>query len=344
MALNTTAAFQVHEASQVAEPRRAVLTLAHRLGFDEDRAGGAGLVATELATNLVKHAREGEILMRPLTTAAGTIEGLEVVAVDKGPGIPDFALSRRDGHSTSGSLGQGLGAIERQADAFHLYTHSSGTATVACFYLDRRRPNSARGPYDIGAVQVSKPGEDVCGDAWSWRMRDDRLSIVVADGLGHGLHAYEAATACIRVYEKMHEEAPGTVIGDVHAALRSTRGAAVAMVALDIPRSTARFSGLGNITAALLSDKGRQNLVSHNGTAGHSASRIQEFNYPVPRPCVLVAASDGLGTHWDLGAYPGLRTRSASLIAAVLYRDFSRRRDDVTVVVAKDRSLLGDRV
>ena len=78
-------------------------------------------------------------------------------------------------------------------------------------------------------------------------------------------------------------------------------------------------------------------MVSHNGTAGHIAARIQEFNYPVPAQSIVVLATDGLGTHWDLGTYPGLSQRSPTLIAGVLYRDHSRRRDDVTVVVAGER-------
>ena len=100
----------------------------------------------------------------------------------------------------------------------------------------------------------------------------------------------------------------------------------------------ARYAGLGNISAILtLASGGRQNMVSHNGTAGHSAARIHEFQYPFPRDAVLVMHSDGLATHWDLAAYPGLRTRHPSLIAGVLYRDHSRRRDDVTIVVVKER-------
>ena len=69
----------------------------------------------------------------------------------------------------------------------------------------------------------------------------------------------------------------------------------------------------------------------------HTAARIQEFHYPVPSGAIVVMFSDGLATQWDLKAYPGLQQRSASVIAGVLYRDFSRRRDDVTVVVARER-------
>lgn len=340
--MNTTAAYQVQHLNQVAESRRAVLTLARRLQFSEERAERAALIVTELATNLAKHARGGEILMQPLSTASGEPNGLEIVAVDKGPGIPDLALSRRDGHSTTGSLGYGLGAIERQADAFEMYTQPSGTATVASVLREGRRTPAAEGRYDIGSVLVSKAGEEVSGDAWTWRARDERLSIVLADGLGHGLHAHEAAAACIDVYERMHEASPATIVQDIHAGLRSTRGAAVAVLAVDCGRRTAQFAGLGNIAATILSNDGRQNLVSHNGTAGRTAARIQEFNYRVPQGSAIVLASDGLGTHWDLGAYPGLRTRSASLMAAVLYRDFSRRRDDVAVVVARERTLRTD--
>lgn len=339
MAVNITQAFPVHEGTHVGGPRRAIAHLARHLDFSETAAGRAALVVSELATNLVKHAREGQMLLRPLPAIDGTGQhGLEVLAIDRGPGIPDVALSRRDGHSTAGTLGQGLGAVGRQADFFDVYTQPAGTLAVARIW-NRPPPPAQAGPrYRVGAVNVSTPGEDVCGDQWAWRLRDDRLAILVADGLGHGLHAHEAARAAVRVFEEAHEHSPGRVIDDIHAALRSTRGAAVAILAVDTGRGTASYCGLGNIAATILLSSGaRTNLVSHNGTAGHSAARVQEFHYAVPSGSTIVMSSDGLGTNWDLSAYPGLGGRDPSLIAAALYRDFSRRRDDVTVVVARER-------
>jgi anti-sigma regulatory factor (Ser/Thr protein kinase) len=336
--MNVTAAFPVTESSQIGEPRRCVQRLASRLGFSEEDAGRAALVSSELATNLAKHGRAGELLLGRVNTPVGEPAGLEIIAVDRGPGIPDVALSRRDGYSTTGTLGHGLGAIERIADSMEVYTHPSGTVIAARIWLDPRTPHRTQARIDVGAVQVSKAGEPVCGDAWSWRMRDDRLTVLVADGLGHGLPAHDAATAAMDVFGRLHEESPGRLLEDVHAGLRHTRGAAVAVVAVDLERRTATYAGLGNIAGViLLPGGGRHHMVSHNGTAGHGAARIQTFTYPVPRGAVLVMASDGLGTHWDLDPYPGLRKCSASVIAAALYRDFSRRRDDVTVVVAKDR-------
>lgn len=340
--MNITAARQVTELSQVAEGRRIALWLAERLRFTDERAGQAALVASELGTNLAKHARAGELLVRTLSTPDGEAAGIEILTVDKGPGLPDVA--HRDGYSTSGTLGHGLGAIERQADRLDIYTHASGT--VMCAQIWRDRPSTTALPrFDIGGVQVSKPGEDVCGDAWGWRQRDGRLALFVADGLGHGLLAHEAAAAAARVFAAGNEQAPAHLIGDVHAALRPTRGAAVAMLAVDLERRIGAFAGLGNISGMVLLPSGsRHNMVSHNGTAGHQAGRIQEFSYPVPAQATIIMFSDGLSNRWDLSSYPGLARRPPALIAGVLYRDFSRRRDDVTVVVARERPPVAEKL
>jgi anti-sigma regulatory factor (Ser/Thr protein kinase) len=344
--MNAAAAFPVTDISGVAAPRRTALWLAAQMGMSEERAGRAALIVSELGTNLVSHARGGEILFRVMCSTSGERDGMEVVAVDKGPGLGDPVRSRTDGYSTGGSLGYGLGTVERQSDFLDLYTHTNGTAIVASLCRDeptRRRVGRSR--YEVGAIQVAKTGEEVCGDAWSYRMRDGRLAVLVADGLGHGLHAHEAALAALDVFSREHEESPATVIADTHAALRPTRGAAVSMLALDLERGTASYAGVGNIAGAIVLPGGRRHhLVSHNGTAGHTAGRIQEFNYPVPAGSITILASDGLGTHWDLTTYPGLLLRGATTIAAILYRDFSRRRDDVTVVVIKERPPVAEKL
>lgn len=343
--MNVTGAIAVTEASQVAEGRRLALWLASTLDFQEERVGRAAIIASELATNLHKHARGGELLMRRLANAQGEFEGLEIVALDKGPGIPDVALSRRDGYSTTGTLGHGLGAVERQADAVELYTHTSGSVVVARLWRNKPAPTASHPRFQIGAVHVSYPGEQICGDDWAWRMRDDRLSIFIADGLGHGLPAHEAASVATRIFATAHESRPGRVIEDVHAALRPTRGAAVASLAIDVERRTATFAGLGNISGVVLHPAGgRHSMVSHNGTAGHTAARIQEFHYPVAADAIVVLFSDGLISHWDLRNYPGLQQRDPTVIAAVLYRDFSRRRDDVTVVVVRERTSVAEKL
>jgi anti-sigma regulatory factor (Ser/Thr protein kinase) len=344
VAINVSAAIAVTEASQAAEGRRLALWLASNLDFPDERGGRAAIVASELASNLYKHARQGELLFRRLRTPDGDADGMEILALDKGPGIPDVALSRRDGYSTSGTLGHGLGAVERQADDVEIYTQPTGTVVMARLWRTSPSPNASRPRFEVSAVHVSYPGEPVCGDDWAWRLRDGRLSIFLADGLGHGLPAHEPATAATRVFNANHELPPGRLVEDVHAALRPTRGAAVASLAVDLERRTATFAGLGNISGLiLLPTGGRHSMVSRNGTAGHIATKVTEFHYPVPPGAIIVMFSDGLGTHWDLRAYPGLQQRSASVIAGVLYRDFHRK-DDVTVVVARERPPVAEKL
>jgi anti-sigma regulatory factor (Ser/Thr protein kinase) len=336
----TSTAFDVHDSSQVSSPRREVSALAQRLGFSESRAGQASLVVSELGTNLVKHAKDGRIVLRQLED-----NGLEVLAIDRGPGFRNIGEALRDGHSTSGSLGAGLGAIVRQSDQFHVFTQPPRGTVIVCRFWPRARA-SANEPtggepqdgFAIGAVSVAMAGEGVCGDAWAAQLGPQQASLLVADGLGHGLLASEAATAATEVFARAPSRPPADLIGTMHDALRATRGAAVAVVNIDVGERLARFAGLGNISGTIVTpDYKRVTLVSHNGTAGHVARRVQEFSYPLLSGAVVILHSDGLTAHWNPADYPGLWGRDPALIAGVLYRDFNRGRDDSTVVVVSTR-------
>ena len=185
-------------------------------------------------------------------------------------------------------------------------------------------------------MNVSKPGEDVSGDSWGSAYDGEHLVIIVADGLGHGLEARLASTEAVRQLYENPELSPKALLLRVHQALRSTRGAAVAVARIDSQRGKLTFAGVGNVSARIYAgSESRQNLVSLNGTAGHQCERIQEFSYAWPGDGLLVLHSDGLSTGTGLESYPGLAARDPALIAGVLYRDFFRGRDDATVVVAK---------
>ena len=79
-----------------------------------------------------------------------------------------------------------------------------------------------------------------------------------------------------------------------------------------------------------------RHAVSLNGTLGHEARAFREYTYPWDSSALFVMHSDGLGSRWSLEGYRGLRQKPPSIVAAVLYRDFSRQRDDVTVVVGRE--------
>lgn len=328
-------AVAVREPSQVAEARRAAVGAAQGLGFGEEDAGRVALVATELATNLLKHASGGELLVGVYDDSAGS--GVECLALDKGPGMASVEAALRDGHSTAGSPGTGLGAIARGSHAVDIYSQPNvGTAILV--RLEKGRPSPGK-PFPepaSGAVSVPKPGEQACGDGWCHHDRENGFRLMVVDGLGHGPSAAEAAHAAVRVFVEDEADSPGTVLERMHAALRPTRGAAVSIADVDLVRRRVVFAGIGNVAGVLVAEDGTsRRMVSHNGTAGHIAKRVQEFVYPFEGRPLVVLCSDGLGTSWSLASYPGLLRRHPTLIAGVLYRDFNRTRDDVTVLVAR---------
>jgi anti-sigma regulatory factor (Ser/Thr protein kinase) len=332
--LRAATSLGVEDSSQVAAARRVATELARRLGFDATLTGRLALVATEAATNLLKHAGRGEILIA--SPAAGGPPLAELLALDRGPGMADVERCVRDGYSTAGSPGTGLGAMRRLAGTLEVYSRRErGTALLA-----RLGPvstaTSPAGSVVVGGLSVARQGEVECGDAWDVERDGSVLSVLVADGLGHGPDAARTAVACVRAFRQHPRVSPARRLEALHAALRGTRGAAVAVAEIDPGRRVVRFAGLGNVAAAVVSDPPVRHLVSHHGTAGHFARTIREYTYPWPAGGVLIMHSDGLASVRDLGAYPGLLARDPALVAGVLYRDLARRRDDTTVVVARE--------
>ena len=332
--MNDQLRFEIHEGSQVFEARRTASELAQRLGFGDVETGQVALAVTEAATNLVKHAQDGELLVRALEHDHAS--ALELIALDRGPGIADVARSLRDGFSTAGSPGTGLGALSRLADQFDIYSlPGKGTVVRLALWSRGVRRGTAATTLELGVVCQPKAGEEVCGDDWGIVAHQHKYSLAVADGLGHGPDAHKAARVAIDTLHRHPDASPAAVMEDIHAAARATRGAAVAVCELDPAQRVCRFAGVGNISCAVIVDASARRLVSHNGIVGHSVRKIQEFSAPWPDTALMVMHSDGISTHWDLGAYPGLAARHASVIAAVLYRDFSRHSDDATVLVVK---------
>lgn len=326
----------IEESSKTAEARRTAREMALDLGMDEGGAEHVAIVATEACTNLLKHAGHGQLLLQSVAECDHPLPLLELLAVDQGPGMSNLDQCLRDGYSTGSSPGQGLGAIRRMSKQSDIYTlPGQGTVLLARWWLAR----NGWKPMDtapIGAVNVSKPGEEVSGDSWGCLRNGQDLAIVVADGLGHGVEARLASSEALRQLYENPELPPKALLTRIHQALRGTRGAAVAVARIDCPGGKLTFAGVGNIAARIhAGSEGRQNLVSLNGTAGHQCERIQEFSYAWPGDGLLVLHSDGLSTGTGLESYPGIAARDPALIAGVLYRDFFRGRDDATVVVAK---------
>lgn len=325
----------VDELSQPGEARRAASVMANELSFDEVKRGQVAIIVTELARNIAIHGGGGHLIL-----AGWKLQGkkrIDIMAIDKGKGIADVSAALADGFSTAGTPGTGMGAVSRLAGLFEIFTQpESGTAVLARVSDETK----LQSPLAIGGVSIPIAGERVCGDAFATAHSSGRSVFMVVDGLGHGPVAAEAATAALEAFEKYHGDSPAEIINGMHLAMKSTRGAAAAVAEIQHERGIVVFSGVGNIVGLVLApdDDSVRNMVSHSGIVGHQLKHVAEFTYPWSPKASLVMHSDGINTHWDLKSYPGLLNKDPALIAAVLYRDQIRTRDDATVLVACPRN------
>lgn len=325
---------RVADASQIGEARRSATRIAQAAGFNEHRAGEVAIIASELATNLNRYAGGGEIILQQLETWRGT--AVEILAVDSGPGMRNVQQSMADGYSTGGTPGNGLGAVRRLSSEFDVFSQIDDGSIVfsriheKSDYLNRKRS------FTWGVVSRNARGESVCGDTWRIVERDSEAAVLVVDGLGHGPGAKDAAQAIANVFSEDPFAGPSRILDAAHKRVGNTRGAAAAAIQIDFAAKSLRFCGVGNISASLVSGMGEgRGLMSHNGIVGHQATRFQELEYPWPASGLLVMHSDGLHSRWDMEKYPGLFGRHPAIISALLERDFTRSRDDVTVLAAR---------
>jgi anti-sigma regulatory factor (Ser/Thr protein kinase) len=310
--------------------RRATTDVAAEVGFDEPSIAELALVATELSSNLRKHAAEGQVVVRVVRTPA--VVGIELVALDRGPGIADVERALGDGHSTTGTLGIGLGAVLRLSSTFDIFSRpGSGTVAVA------RRWRSDPGPVATHYGALTRPitGEKVCGDAVAVRSEGARTVALVVDGLGHGPLAASASQAAVHRFGEVELRSPLEILQALHPALNHTRGAAAAVVDVDPARPDIRLAGVGNIAAFCDDGQQRRGLMSYPGILGGQVRTFREVSQPCAPGTLVVLHSDGVSEKWDLAGYPGLRRQPPTVVAATLLRDFGIRRDDASVLVIR---------
>ncbi len=324
---------RIEHDSDVGVARRSAREAAESAGLDEEDAGRAALVATEAATNLARHASSGAFFVRRLDPAEG--HGVEMVAVDRGPGIANLANSMVDGVSTRGTPGQGLGAMKRIADLLTIDSRpGEGTIVVA-----QVRNGSAAAPLPMAVGGIAAAiAPDGCGDAFAFSPRVRGVAVIMIDGLGHGADAAVAAEAAVECFHRRSTDDLVNLFQALDRELRPTRGAAIAIAHVDLQDRAVHFMGVGNISGILISGGKARNMVSHNGIVGHTMRRVQQFDYPFAEDPTVILHSDGVGTRWQPMALIERGLTNPTAIAAQLWRSDARGRDDAGVVVVRGRT------
>jgi serine/threonine protein phosphatase PrpC len=274
--------------------------------------------ATQLATHAVAHGRAGRVLVR--FAQWDERRGVELVSTDSVEAGADLTL---------------LHPAELVSDLFEVYSvPGMGTVMLARLWGSPQTSPADR-RYAVGSMAEPYPGELVSGDAWAVEQHGPRAVALVADGLGHGEQAAVASAAAVSAFRQHHAQPVEVIAAALHRALRSTRGAAIALAEIDSDAGLVRFCGIGNISARLLSANRVHELISLYGIAGYQRQRFQTFTQPWPDDAMLVLHSDGLSSTWDVAAYPELRLQHPQLVAASLMRDATRARDDALVVAIR---------
>jgi len=312
--------------------RSEIKRIAGAVGFDAKRMAELEIIIAEITSNIVKHTTSGgELLIKVLQDDR---DGLEIIAIDNGPGVSNIAKMLEDGVSSTNTLGQGLGAIRRLADQFDIYSIKGwGTVLLARIFKERNTVSKKKN-IEAGIIMVAKEGETECGDNYQFYIRGNQLKFALSDGLGHGKNAAIAARESLLAFKQNIVLPPNEQIKRIHECIKKTRGAVMNITHIDLTTKQAVYCGVGNIASRIQSAAKYKSCISYNGIVGHSIpttlnNHVMLWN----KHDLLIIHSDGLSSRWDLQKYPSVTLRDRSIIAAVLYKDFFRKTDDVTIAV-----------
>lgn len=335
---STHVALRADDRSYFSLLKKEVHARALAAGFSERRTGEIDIVVAELLSNLAKHADSGQLLVKSIREDDRA--GIELIAIDSGPGMSDVGRMMTDGLSTKNTLGHGLGSMKRLADVFQVYSQKGwGTLTLARLFTEERPAYLPPPPVEIRSVVLPKPGEEACGDGFFCRPDESGFRLLLGDGLGHGPDAEAAVQAAGAAFLDCDSNDPVALIRHLHSAVRKTRGLVGTIALFDRDKKTWQLCGVGNIATRLVSSAESKNYLSYNGIIGHNLPRtLNTHLVPWEKGQHLVLCSDGIRSRWELARHPTLLRYDGSLLAAALYKDFGRMTDDMSVVSCKINS------
>jgi anti-sigma regulatory factor (Ser/Thr protein kinase) len=329
--------YHVEERSFVSYIKREIHIEVARAGFNDTQVGQIDIIVSELASNIIKHAGSGEVLYR-ITNTGEADAVFEIICIDKGPGMTDTARMMKDGMSTTGTLGQGMGAIERLSSFSQVYSLPKwGTIIYSRVCVNERKYVRKNTPdLEVRGLCVSKPREVACGDGYRVKRTDTEISIFFGDGLGHGEHARAAIDVAGSFFLACQENDPVEIIRQMHEKVRKTRGLVTSIAVFDKRSGQWRICGVGNIQVRMYSGIQYKTYMSYNGAVGlNIPGSLKDSVFPIENNQHLMMCSDGLKSRWDINAYPAIFKYDNTILAAALYRDYTRRTDDSSILIAK---------
>lgn len=330
----THTSFIANDRSYFSLIKKEIRHLATEAGLKASRINELDLIVAEMTSNLYKYGTDGEILAG--TFANGGNPYIEVISLDSGPGIAHPAKMLMDGVSTSNTLGHGLGSIKRLSDNFDIYSQL-GWGTIVLSRVFSKPEKATTGPgLIIQPIVVSKPGESVSGDGFVVKRTDRYVKMMLADGLGHGPEANRAVCEAAAAFRVFPDYSPSETLRFMHTAIKKTRGAVINIVGYEYGTKEWTSAGIGNISLRVNGPVAVKNHLSYNGIVGHNIpTTINNQCYSGDQFNQVMLCSDGMKSRIDPARYPQMYKYDIGILAAAIYKDYARKSDDMSVVIAK---------
>lgn len=313
--------------------KKDVHALAAEAGFNDAQLADIDIVVAEITSNLIKHAKEGELLVRADASC------IELIGIDNGPGMSDVRRMAEDGMSTTNTLGHGLGAIQRLSDDSDIYSLKGwGTICVARFFKEKEPLYVRKPANEIRYLVIAKPGETACGDGLAIEHSEKHLMLMLGDGLGHGPEAQAVISKAEAAFSAAaaEESSPVELLRRMHDAVKRSRGLVATVAVFDFEAKTWRICGVGNIATWAGNQKVNRGVLSYNGIVGvnmptslHEHTLVHEYGH------LLILSSDGIRLRWDLQKYPAILKHDLIILAAAIYKDFARQTDDMSILITR---------
>ncbi len=329
----THISFAANDRSYFSLLKKEIHRRAQEAGIKVERLNALDLILAEMTSNLFKYGDDGEILMGIFNNIDSPY--IELISIDKGPGMARPAKMMQDGVSTSNTMGHGLGSIKRLSDTFDLYSQVDwGTIVLSRVYNDPKSIKSNK--VIIRPIVVAKPGEVHSGDGVVYKQTDKYIKIMLADGLGHGPEANKAVNEAANAFRICPDYSPTETLRFIHTSIKKTRGAVASVVCYDFESKMWSSVGIGNISVRMIGPSSSRNHMSYNGIVGHNIpTTINDQQYVAEDFNQIVLCSDGIKPPWDLLKYPVIQKHDLTILAAAIYKDYAVKNDDMSVIIVK---------
>ena len=313
--------------------------MAGELGFDPQSREEISIVVAELASNLIRHAGSGEIILEPVFS--GGRKGIQVISLDSGPGIEAPHIALGDGNSSDRGLGYGLGTVNRLMDDLEFEPPSAEQpiSRIVCRkWLDQKTEPAGECPLGFGVAARPMPGSKINGDSYVIKTWGHQALVGAIDGLGHGQFAHRASQKA-RNYLQTHYDQPfNNLFLGVGRECLTTRGVVMALARFDWRHKTVEFSSIGNISTRVFGAPQEMRFNVRRGILGHNSPKPHIEKYVWEPSYTMVMHSDGLHTIWGVNDVPGLLSMPAQMAAKKLLDALSKQNDDAVVLVVKGKT------